>query len=289
MYHFHIKPIAPNHAPEKIASVYKDITEVLKIPAVPLVFQYIAIYDQYFYYLWDRIRINLLSDAFHQFCAEVKEVTTQTVPILSTPSTHLQNLVRELHPQEKYEITQIVNILDDTNIKLMLLTIGIRESLKGVPKVTSLLPEGQKEREETLDDIWQVKNLTRQSEEQKDLTEATRMLAPLLGNNSVIVTRYPDFFGRVAAEMEVLKNMPAYLHLRVELEHQSFAKIDQFVQPLDCSYVDFMRMNEDKPYTDEILFLLKDTFASHFPHLVLTTGVMKNALATRKTTVAPIS
>ncbi|MGH7204352.1 MAG: hypothetical protein ACREHC_07950 [Candidatus Levyibacteriota bacterium] len=287
MYRFHIKPITPNNAPEKIASVYKDITEVLKIPAVPLVFQYIALYDQYFFYLWDRIRVNLLSDDFIQFCADVNNVTTQTVPLLPTPSTMLSELTNQLHPQEKCEITQIVNVLDDTNIKLMLLTIGIRESLKSVPKVAGLLPEGKKELEETLDDLWQVKDLATQTHNQKEMAEATRMLAPLLGNNSIIVTCYSDFFGRVAAEMDVLKDMPAYLHLRVELEHQAFAKIDQFVQPLDCSYIDFMRMNEGKPYTDEILFLLKDTFASHFPHLVLTTSVMKNALADKSSAIVP--
>lgn len=287
MYQFHIKPISPNNAPEKIASVYKDITQTLRIPTIPLVFQYIAIYDQYFYYLWDRIKVNLLSDAFPDFCAGIKEVMAQTVPILPTPSTPLQNLVHQLHPQERYEITEIVNLLDDTNLKLMLLTIGIRESLKSVPKITDLLPEGKKAVEETLDDILQVKSLATQSEEEKGITEATRMLAPLLGGNNLLITRYPEFFAHVAGEMTVLKNTPAYLHLRVELEHMAFAKIEQFVQPLDCSYIDFMKMNEGKLYTDEILFLLKDTFASHFPHLVLTTGVMKNALAPKSTAVAP--
>jgi hypothetical protein len=104
-----------------------------------------------------------------------------------------------------------------------------------------------------------------------------------MGNNTLIVSHYPDFFATVAMEMEVLKDMPAYLHLRVEMEHQTFERIDQFESPLDCSYVDFLRMTDGIPYTDEILFLLKDTFPSHFPHLVLTTAVMKNALGAKST------
>ena len=93
-----------------------------------------------------------------------------------------------------------------------------------------------------------------------------------------MISHYPDFFAHIATEMDQLKNMPAYLHLRVELEHLTFERIDRFAVPLDCSFIEFMRMTEGQPYTDEILFLLKDTFPSHFPHLVLTTAVMKNAL-----------
>jgi hypothetical protein len=85
----------------------------------------------------------------------------------------------------------------------------------------------------------------------------------------------------MAMEMKQLKNMPVYLHLRVELEHQAFARIEEFAYPLDCSYVDFMYMTDGISYTDEILFLLKDTFPSQFPHLVLTTAVMKQALAVK--------
>ena len=109
-----------------------------------------------------------------------------------------------------------------------------------------------------------------------------------MGNNTLLISHYPDFFANVAMEMENLKNMPAYLHLRVELEHQAFQKIDLFETPLECSYIDFMRMTEGVSYTDEIIFLLKDTFPSHFPHLVLTTAVMKNALASKTSAVAPV-
>ncbi len=285
MYLLHIKPISPEKAEGRVAEVFRDITQTLNIVAVPLVFQYIAVYEQYLFYIWDRIKRNLESDSFKESCAELKEVTYQTIPMLKTPSDQLKNFVWGLHPSEKYEITQVVNLLDDINIKLMLITIGIRESIKGIPHIAKLLEEDEAYIDEQLGTLMQRERLGLQGMNKHDITQVTRMLAPLLGNNTLLISHYPDFFATVAQEMENLKNMPAYLHLRVEMEHMTFQRIDLFETPLDCSFIDFMRMTEGKSYTDEIVFLLKDTFPSHFPHLVLTTAVMKNALTSNESSL----
>jgi hypothetical protein len=286
MFLLHIRPVTPERADEKVLGVYHEMTELLHLKTVPLVFQYIAIYEPYFFYLWDRIKYNLLSDSFHESCAELKEMLSQTVTILPTPSKPLQHLVKDLHANERYGITEVVNVLDDTNIRLMLLTIGIRESLKGIPHIATLLPDKQQPTQDNLDEILQIRQMRTHEEQKKEVVEATRMLAPLLGDDSIMISHYTDFFGSVAMEMKELKNMPAYLYLRVELEHQAFARIKEFPRPLDCSYIDFMRMTDGIPYTDEILFLLKDTFPSQFPHLVLTTAVMKQALAAKGSSLA---
>jgi hypothetical protein len=286
MYLLHIKPVSPEKAEGRVSEIYREITEALNIVAVPLVFQYIAVYEKYLFYIWERIKSNLESDSFKESCAELKEITYQTVPMLPTPSEHLQNFVGTLHSSERYEITEVVNLLDDINIKLMLITIGIRESLKGIPHIAQLLEANQIAIEEQLGTLMQRERLELQGMNKHEITQVTRMLAPLLGNNTLLISHYPDFFANVALEMEHLKNMPAYLHLRVEMEHQAFQKIDLFQTPLDCSYVDFMRMTEGQSYVDEIIFLLKDTFPSHFPHLVLTTAVMKTALAGKNDALA---
>lgn len=279
MYLLHIKPIPPERASVKVNRTYEEIKDIFHVSTVPLVFQYIAIYDQYFFYLWERIKRNILSESFHESCAQIKEIAYQTISVLPTPSLLLQNHIKAMNTPERYEITEIVNLLDDVNIKLMLITIGIRESIKGIPHIAHLIPDKQKEVNEHLDSVLQIERLELQGMNKGELTQATRMLAPLLGSNTIMISRYPDFFAAIASEMKQLKSMPAYLHLRVEMEHQAFQKIEEFEIPLDCSFVDFLRMTDGIPYTDEILFLLKDTFPSQFPHLMLTTAVMKNALS----------
>jgi len=138
MYLLHIKPVSPEKAEGRVAQIYQEITEELNIVAVPLVFQYIAVYEKYLVYIWERIKHNLNSDSFKESCAELKEITYQTVPMLPTPSDPLKNFVGTLHESEKYEITEVVNLLDDINIKLMLVTVAIRESLKGIPHIGRL-------------------------------------------------------------------------------------------------------------------------------------------------------
>src|SRR6266576_1825004 len=101
MYLLHIKPVSPEKAEGRVAEVYREITLALNIVAVPLVFQYIAVYEQYLFYIWERIKHNLESDSFHESCAELKEITYQTVPMLPTPTEHLKNFVHTLHPTER--------------------------------------------------------------------------------------------------------------------------------------------------------------------------------------------
>lgn len=94
MYLLHIKPISPEKAEGKVAEIYRDITLTFNITAVPLVFQYIAVYENYLFYIWERIKRNLESDSFRESSAELKEITYQTVPILPTPSVQLKILLR---------------------------------------------------------------------------------------------------------------------------------------------------------------------------------------------------
>jgi hypothetical protein len=286
MYEFHIKPIQQKHAAPEIAAVYKDIQDVLQIETVPLVFQYIANYERYFFYIWERMRANLASQSFYDSCQEVREFSEQAVSYMETPSPALNQFVQSISPLEQSSILQIIQKLDQTNLKMMLLMIGIRESIKGIYHAREILPDFDKENiVHSIDEIFQVKKESADSNSSTEITKATRMLAPLLGNNSLMISHYPAFFGHIANEMERLENTEAYLLTRVGLEHLGFAYIKRFDVPLNCSFVEFMHLTEGKSYVDEILYFLKDTFPSKFPHLVLTATVMKRALQKNSTSV----
>lgn len=279
MYQFHIKPIQQNTASPEIGALYKEIKEILELDTVPLVFQYIANYEEYFVYIWARMKANLLSAGFRESCEEVRKFTEQAVMYFDTPSTVVKDFIRTIHPAEAAQLYKVVTSLDETNLKLMLLMIGVRESIKGIYQARTELPKYEHEQAQAIDEILQLTKYTNQYEESSQLTKAARMLAPLFGNNALMISYYPDFFGHIATELERLEDTEAYLLTRVGLEHLSFAYIEQFVVPLNCSYAEFMRLTEGDKYVDEILYLLKDTFPSKFPHLVLTTAVMKKNLA----------
>ena len=286
MYQFHIKPVQQKNAPSEIAVVYKDIQDVLQMDTVPLVFQYIANYERYFFYIWERMRANLLSESFYDSCEEVREFSEQAVSYMETPTPGLNQFVQTISTFEQAHILQIIQKLDQTNLKMMLLMIGIRESIKGIYHAREILPDFDKENSgHSIDEIFQVTKEPEGAEPSEEITKATRMLAPLLGNNSLMISHYPSFFGHIANEMERLENTEAYLLTRVGLEHLGFAYIKRFDVPLNCSFVEFMHLTEGKSYVDEILYFLKDTFPSKFPHLVLTATVMKKALQGNESSV----
>lgn len=279
MYRFHIKPIQEQHASSEIAVAYKEIQEFLQLESVPLVFQYIANYEQYFFYIWARMKANLLSAGFQESCDDVDKFVEQAVAYFDTPSPAVSHFVKTIHPAELSQISKVVKNLDHTNLTMMLLMIGVRESIKGIYQARTELPRYESAAsEQSLDEILQVANISKNHEGSAEITKAARMLAPLFGNNALMISYYPDFFAHIATEMERLENMEPYLLTRVGLEHLGMAYIEQFAVPLNCSYAEFMRLTEGDRYVDEILYLLKDTFPSRFPHLGLTTGVMKKSL-----------
>lgn len=279
MYRFHIHPIQATDASPEIAVLYKEIQEILQIDTVPLVFQYIANYEQYFFYIWARMKANLLSASLDESCEEVRKFTEQAVVYFETPSPVVATFVQSIHPSELARIYKVVDQLDQTNLKLMLLMIGVRESIKGIYQARKELPQHEADANaQLIDDVLQITKIPKQYEASAEMTKAARMLAPLFGNNALMLSSYPDFFGHIALELERLEDTEAYLLTRVGLEHLGFAYIEQFVVPLNCSYREFMQLTENDLYVDEMLYLLKDTFPSRFPHLVLTTAVMKKVL-----------
>ena len=54
----HIRPVEEKNASEKVAAVYSDIKKILNIHFVPVLFQYIAGYEEWFLYVWEKIKTN---------------------------------------------------------------------------------------------------------------------------------------------------------------------------------------------------------------------------------------
>lgn len=71
----------------------------------------------------------------------------------------------------------MVNLLDDINIKLMLITVGIRESLKGIPHIGQLLTDQQIAIEEQLGTLMQRERLEMQGMNKHEVAKVTNARA----------------------------------------------------------------------------------------------------------------
>ena len=108
---------------------------------------------------------------------------------------------------------------------------------------------------------------------------AAKMLAPLFGGSSLVVSRYPEFFAHVAQEVQNVTKTEQYLSERVAMEQFTLQQALHMPYPLGCSYAEIAQFAGKKPYFAELLYILSETFPTSFPKLVFATAIMQQTLA----------
>ncbi len=276
----HIRPIPENLANEHVARVYVDIKQTFGVEVVPLLFQYLAGFEEYFLYVWERIKRNVESPYFLDAVSEITSFAEETIPEVYNPSLSVQHFRSSLPDAEVHHLLPTIEGLQRINAQLLLLTVGMREGLKGVHIGREFLLQNTSGElyEEVFDQFINNKIMRENLREQKELEGASKMLAPLFGSQALQVTHYPEFFGKVAQEMQELVKSELYLSTRVGLERIGVMMVDHLSYPLGTSYQEIATFAGKKPYFHELLYILSETFPTNFPRLVLTTAVMKSIL-----------
>lgn len=270
-----IKPVLENTASQQILATYEDIKKTLDASFVPLVFQYIANFEEYFVYVWGKIKTNVTSEYFEIAVREAIEFTNRETVDIYSPTSKMAQFVHRLQPEEKDHIQKTVRDLQLLNAKLLVIAIALREGVKGVIiGQEQMLHIDTKQYEVDIFDIFH----TKYAKEEKEIEPATRMLAPLFGTNALSITQYPAFFTNVATEMEQLIKQENYLEKRVELERVGMKGAMGLPFSIGCSYQEIMAYAGHKPHLNELLYILAETFPSQFPRLLITTSVMRIAL-----------
>lgn len=281
-YMLHIRPVKEESASQELQNIYEDIKKTLGIEIVPLVFQYLAGFEDYFFYVWEKIKQNLQSDFFQISAKDIIDFSSSTVGQIYHPSTHLKQFIHTLHSSEKDHLLTTVKKLEDVNAQLLLVTLGMREGLKGVNIGAHLLKQTIMEEgvyeDEIFDQFINNKIMRQNIKEHQELEGASKMLAPLFGGSSIMISRYPEFFSRIAEEMDTLTKTESYLSTRVGLERIAMLTVHNLSYPLGTSYQEIAQFAGRRPYFDELLYILSETFPTQFPRLVLTTGLMQHVL-----------
>lgn len=277
----HIRPITEKDASPAIAKVYEDIKKTLHIHFVPLLFQYIAGFEEYFLYAWEKQKQNIQSEYYQKTAAEIIGNSEKSVASIYHMSKDMQVFLSHIQTGEKQHILQTSQELEVLNANLLILTIGLREGVKGVVVGQQILPKSATEYEETVFDQFINQKIMHANlkNEEKDIIPAERMLAPLFGNSEIIVNQYPAFFATVAHEMEELVKTEKFLNERVLMEQHVLTKALQLPYPLGCSYSEIAGFAGKKPYFSELLYILAETFPTKFPRLVFTSALMKLAVS----------
>ena len=278
----HIRPVEEKNASEPVRQVYEDIKKTLNIHFVPLLFQYIAGFEEYFLYAWEKQKTNILSDYYVKATEGILAQSRKSIHTVYQESRAMHAFMQKVQQQEKSQIQQTVDSLETLNAKLLILSIGLREGVKGVIVGQQILPKTGVEYEETIFDQFINEQIMHANlkEAAKDVAPGMKMLAPLFGSQSLVVTHYPEFFSSVAREMDELSATEKYLHERVQMEHKAMQSAMHLPYPLGCSYAEIARFAGKRPYFSELLYVLSETFPTKFPRLVFTTALMQYVLST---------
>lgn len=283
----HIKPVQESEANDKVAKIYADIKHTFEIEVVPLVFRYLANYQEYFVYVWEKIKKNVESNYFQHTGVAINNFAYKSLLEVYTPSRSMQQFVSKLHASEKQEIIQTVKNLDRVNAQLLILTIGIREGVKGVIVGTEMLPYSISRG--GYEEVFETFSKELSKPEEKEVAAASKMLAPLFGSSALMITQYPMFFSHISDEMDKLVRQEAFLKKRVLLEHEGLKGVAGLQHPLGTSYQEIAQFAAGKSYFSELLYILAETFPSQFPRLVLTTAMMRDILLGRGQSLAKTS
>lgn len=271
-----IKPIPEENASDQVKQVYADIKKTLDTPVVPLLFQYIANFEEYLVYQWGKIKANIQSPYFQQAVSEIIAFTQKEVAEIYMPSLRMTQFMQRLSPEERQQLTKTTNGLQQLNAKLLILTIGLREGVKGVIIGQEKLQQLDVKQYEV--DIFDIFH-TKYDSEENNIEPASRMLAPLFGSTSLMISQYPTFFAAVAGEMETLVKGERYLQKRVLLEQKSMKEALGLPYTLGTSYQEIMAYAGHRPHLNELIYILAETFPTQFPRLLMTTIVMQIALS----------
>lgn len=277
----HIRPVLEKDASERVAKVYEDIKKTLHIHFVPLLFQYIAGFEEYFLYAWEKQKQNIMSDYYQKAVVEAITLSEKSIHSVYRQSREMQTFITNLQVSEKQQILQTAQELEILNATLLILTIGLREGVKGVVVGQQALPKSAADYEETVFDQFINQKIMHNNlkQEAKDIIPAAKMLAPLFGGSDIIVNKYPAFFAHIAREMEELVKTEKFLHERVGMEHYVLKKSLNLPYPLGCSYAEIAGFAGKKPYFSELLYILSETFPTKFPRLIFTSSLMRSVLS----------
>ncbi|MDE2025220.1 MAG: hypothetical protein KGJ07_01885 [Patescibacteria group bacterium] len=278
----HLKPVSKNSSDPLVVGLYENILSLFVVETVPLSFQYLANFPDFFSYVWSKSLLNLHSSVFAQNTDQLISAAVHAIEEIYQKSPTMQEFVERMSPHEKAYLLQTVNSVMRLNGQLLLLSIGIRESIKGVfigqKLVTGAVLGARIDVEEDFPtQVKQYKPRDVFKPEEVRITSTSSLLAPLF-SGGLAVSSLPHFFAHIDSEMYSLIKTEKYLEKRVFLEQLAMQASYRLPYPFGASYQEILRLAGGKPYVHELLYLLVETFPTAYPRMLFTTAVMLAAL-----------
>lgn len=234
-----LRPQEEYNAPQQVLNDYTKISQMLGVPHVPMMFQYVGVFPEYCSYLTQQME-RALQDK--KITAIIDDQATIVQEIMTTIFP-LPDGLKKASVQMHTEIERLVS----ANAKLSFLFICLRETVKSWGSVHGSLPGTTKKEEETALQIIPKSLLYER-------------------NN------YDDFFTKAATTFEELQKDERLLFFRVKLEKMILSAIDMVGNPLFSPINVVLQLTNKYENFSDLVYLLADEFPSHAVKRLLFSG-----------------
>jgi hypothetical protein len=284
-----LKPIPENKADRETLKIYQSIKQTLGLNTVPLVFQYMAAFPPYFSYLWQQSIRNLSDSHFQKQVKEIKKFAETAMDQIYFPGKTMNLFLEDLKDSaEEKELINFVTSASETTSSLYLLSLAIRESVKGaylgIKQIGERIPEKDKDIFTNLSEGL-FENVQTENKEAKD--QDARLKRSSFGiisrpKTGLIRSLLSEFFKIMDLEIRELVKREEYLVRRVELERFALSLLPFIPHPLESSFATIIRQTQDYPNFPELVYLVSELFPTQAPFRLLANAVMKKALSLTK-------
>ncbi len=251
-----IEPIVPIKADRETADLYKKIKDIFNIHSVPLAFQYIAPFRNYFKYLVSKIEESVLRDDFISLSKETKlEVESLFKENITLPL--VLRKWREKNRDKSLSIIRQGRRILDINTKLVFVFIALRESVKSWSlsgKITSISTH-----EKTRFKFRAVKDQTRDFIYKEVIDEVVKLDAK--GKITERDNKLLEYMSLSQGLFQKWQKEEEYLFFRLTLEKLFLLKMNLLFNFIHSPINVVIPLVREYPHYDELLYLLLD----HFP------------------------
>lgn len=277
-----LKPIPENNASGKMADIYCSIKQTLGSSTVPIIFQYLANFVPYLAYIWQQAEKNLHDVNFQQQSKTIIDFANMAISQIYTPSSATKLFLEKIEDRaEKFELSSFIANISDTNASLYLLSLAIRESLKGAYLGIKQIGERLEEKEKVIfSDLKEgfFRDAEKKGDANYPLQEESSSQIIKRQEPGIVISVFAEFFKFMEWEMEALLKREEYLTRRVELERFALSKLPLLPSPLESSFATVAKKTAQDPNFPELLYLIAELFPTQAPYKLLASAVMKQAL-----------
>ncbi|MBI3380239.1 hypothetical protein HY029_05790 [Candidatus Gottesmanbacteria bacterium] len=277
-----LKPIPESKASGEVVEIYISIKQTFGLANVPVVFQYLAAFPKYLSFIWDQALKNLNDREFKHQATEIEAFAKTAIQSVYSPQTLTKLFLEKLEGRaERQELGKFVATISQMNASLYLLSLAIRESLKGKYLGIKQIGEHLEEKEKTAFNDLSEGYLHVEDEPAKgdgDIrTHASKQIT-YKSPQGITTSVFAEFFKIMEKEMERLIKEEKYLTRRVELERFALSRLQFMPHPLDSSITSIFREAYDNPQFPELIYLIADLFPTQTPFKLMASAVMKESL-----------